>query len=217
MTSKSKEVLKKYWNYDDFRPGQLEIIENILQKKDVLALLPTGGGKSICYQVPALVLDGLTLVVSPLIALMKDQVSQLNKRGIKAAAIYSSMHSRTIDITLDNAVYGSIKLLYVSPERLKTELFIERFKKMNINFIAIDESHCISQWGYDFRPAYLEIDKIRKIKTNIPVAAFTATATKAVIEDIQEKLSFPKANVIRQSFHRKNLSFTVIKSDHKEP
>ncbi|MBI3135464.1 MAG: RecQ family ATP-dependent DNA helicase [Bacteroidetes bacterium] len=200
----------KYWGYKAFRDRQQDIVKNVLDGKDTLALLPTGGGKSICYQVPALVKPGLCLVVSPLIALMHDQVENLKKRGIKAIAITSGMSKKQIDIQLDNAIYGDTKLLYVSPERLKTTLFIARFQKMNVNLIAIDEAHCISQWGYDFRPAYLEIAELRKLKPNIPLLALTATATEQVVTDIQEKLLFVNGAVIRKSFFRPNLTYSAF-------
>jgi len=207
--SEPKEILKKYWNYDAFREPQLEIIESILQKKDTLALMPTGGGKSVCFQVPAMMQDGICIVISPLIALMKDQVFQLKKRNIKAAAIFSGLSYKEIDIILDNAVFGYYKFLYVSPERLKTELFIERFKRMPVNLIAIDEAHCISQWGYDFRPPYLEVVNIRKYHQDVPVLALTASATPEVQKDIQEKLQFKSGIVFKKSFVRENISFVV--------
>lgn len=209
------QVLLKYWGYSKFRPLQEEIINSVLEGKDTLALLPTGGGKSLCYQVPALTKEGICIVVSPLIALMKDQVENLNKRNIKAIAIYSGMNKSEIDISLDNAAYGDYKFLYVSPERLETELFIERFKKMKVNLIAVDEAHCISQWGYDFRPPYLNIAKIRDYKPNIPVLALTATATSEVVDDIQAKLHFKNINIFRKSFERKNLIYYVIKEENK--
>lgn len=209
------EILKKHWGHDHFRPLQQEIIQAVLDKKDTLALLPTGGGKSICFQIPALLNEGICIVVSPLIALMKDQVSNLCKRGIKATAIYSGMSYREIDITLDNCIYGNYKFLYVSPERLQTELFLERVKKMNVNLIAVDEAHCISQWGYDFRPSYLKVADIREFFSGIPVLALTATATEKVIIDIQDKLLFKKYYVIRKSFFRPNLSYSVLQTDNK--
>ena len=214
-TLKPLEILKKYWNFDQFRPMQMEIIQSVLDGKDTLALLPTGGGKSICFQVPALAKEGICIVVSPLIALMQDQVQNLNKRGIQAAAIYSGMHYREIDRTLDNCIYGKTKFLYLSPERLASELAIERIKKMNVNLLAIDEAHCISQWGYDFRPPYLEIAKIREWLPKVPVLALTATATKDVVVDIQEKLEFKKNNVFQQSFARDNLAYVVLNEENK--
>lgn len=203
------EILLQYWGYSSFREKQEEIVQSILDGKDTLALLPTGGGKSICFQVPALAADGLCIVISPLIALMKDQVDKLKKRGIKAIAITSSMRKREIDIALDNMVYGDYKFLYVSPERLSTELFQARVQKMKVNLIAVDESHCISQWGYDFRPSYLNINELRLLLPSVPVLALTATATPDVILDIQEKLNFKKVNVIQKSFARKNLAYVV--------
>lgn len=211
-----QEVLKKYWGYEDFRPNQLEIIEQVISGKDVLALLPTGGGKSLCYQVPALCMQGFTLVISPLIALMKDQVQHLTERGISAKAITSGMSRNEIDIVLDNAVHGHYKLLYVSPERLKTDIFRARLPKMNISFLAVDESHCISQWGYDFRPAYLEISALKDELKELPTLALTATATSDVVKDIQHQLKFKVPNVIKSSFERKNLSYNIIQTNSKE-
>ncbi len=214
---KPQNILKQYWGYSQFRPLQKEIIEAVLEEKDVLALLPTGGGKSLCYQLPAICKPGLCLVISPLIALMKDQVDQLNKQGIKAYAIYTGITNREIDIILDNCIYGDVKLLYVSPERLQTDLFCERVKKMNINLLAVDESHCISQWGYDFRPMYLKITEFRN--ENLPeinTIALTATATDRVIADICEKLDLKSPKQFKASFARKNLSFAVRQVEHKE-
>jgi ATP-dependent DNA helicase RecQ len=212
----ASDLLKKYWGYAAFRSMQEDIIESVLAGNDTLALLPTGGGKSICFQVPALMKDGLCLVISPLIALMKDQVEQLKKRQIPAAAIYSGMTYREIDILLDNAAHGAYKFLYISPERLKTELFLERAKKMDINLLAIDEAHCISQWGYDFRPPYLEIATFREIYPQITCLALTATATEEVKIDIQEKLNFKKGIIFQKSFARDNLSYSVRKVENKE-
>ncbi len=209
------EILQHYWKYESFRPLQGEIIDSVLKGKDTLALLPTGGGKSICFQIPALAKEGICIVVSPLIALMKDQVGNLKKRGIKADAIYSGMHIRDIDRILDNAAYGDTKLLYLSPERLMTDLLRERVMKMNVNLLAVDEAHCISQWGYDFRPPYLEIAEFRKLIPDVPVLAVTATATPEVVEDIQEKLEFGKKNVFRKSFNRSNLSYSVLEEANK--
>jgi ATP-dependent DNA helicase RecQ len=208
-------ILKQYWGYTKFRPLQEEIIQAVLSGQDVLALLPTGGGKSICFQVPALARPGICLVVTPLIALMKDQVEQLKKRGIRAAAIFAGMKPQEIDVVLDNCVYGQIKFLYVSPERLKTELFQARIQKMQVNLLAIDEAHCISQWGYDFRPAYLEIADLRAFLPDINLIALTATATQAVKQDIQEKLLFKQGAVFQQSFARDNLAYVVRKTDDK--
>ena len=209
------EILAKYWGYDSFRDKQEDIIQAVLSGKDTLALLPTGGGKSICFQVPALAKDGLCLVVSPLIALMQDQVSNLKKRNIKALSITSGMTKREIDIALDNAAYGNYKFLYVSPERLETELFKARLAKMNVNLVAIDEAHCISQWGYDFRPSYLNIVQLREQLPNVPFLALTATATIQVVEDIQEKLAFKKKHVIQKSFERSNLAYVVLHEENQ--
>lgn len=204
------EILNKYWGYSVFRPLQEEIINSVINGKDTLALLPTGGGKSICFQVPALALDGLCLVVSPLIALMKDQVENLSKRGIEAKAIYSGMSYREIEITLDNCIYNNeIKFLYLSPERLKSEIFKVRLKQMKINLIAVDEAHCISQWGFDFRPEYRQIAELRQYLPKTPIIALTATATKNVVEDIQLQLNFSKKNVFQKSYERKNLRYIV--------
>lgn len=210
-----QKILKKYWNFDSFRSMQLEIINSVLEGKDTLALLPTGGGKSICFQVPALCREGICIVISPLIALMKDQVYNLNKRGIAAVAIYSGMLYREIDRTLDNCIYGNIKFLYLSPERLLTDLVKERLKQMKVNLIAIDEAHCISQWGYDFRPPYLEISKIKDIHPQVPFLALTATATPEVVDDIQEKLEFTNKNVFQKSFSRDNLAYVVLQEEGK--
>jgi ATP-dependent DNA helicase RecQ len=209
------QILLKYWGHKTFRSLQEDIINSVLEGKDALALLPTGGGKSICFQVPAIAQEGICLVVSPLIALMKDQVENLVKRNIKAVAIYSGMTKREIDITLDNCAYGDIKFLYISPERIETEIFKERLKKMNINLIAIDESHCISQWGYDFRPSYLNISNLRELKPGIPFLALTATATPEVVIDIQKQLKFKEENVLQKSFERKNLAYAVLKEEDK--
>lgn len=210
-------ILKKYWQYSQFRPLQEDIVNSVLQGRDTLALLPTGGGKSVCFQVPALLLQGVCIVITPLIALMKDQVEQLKKRGILAVAIHSGMNRSEIDILLDNCIYGSVKFLYVSPERLQTELFIERVKQMKVGLIAVDEAHCISQWGYDFRPPYLQITTLRELKPATPVIALTATATLVVKEDIMSKLAFREpAGVFQRSFARDNLSFVVRKTENKE-
>ena len=214
--SSPESILKQYWGYDQFRNPQREIIRAVLERKDVLALLPTGGGKSICFQVPGMMMDGITLVISPLIALMQDQVHQLKRRGIQALAVYSGMSRQEIDIALDNCVYGKYKFLYLSPERLRTEIFIERFRKMNVSFVAVDEAHCISQWGYDFRPPYLQIAALRDIKPDLRFLALTATATKVVREDIQDKLAFKDPLVFQKSFSRDNLSFVVRKTESKE-
>jgi ATP-dependent DNA helicase RecQ len=204
------EVLEQYWGYDAFRPLQADIIASALAGVDALALLPTGGGKSICYQVPALCMDGICIVVSPLIALMKDQVQNLQNRGIPAAAVYAGMNRRALDITFENACNGAYKLLYISPERLTSELARARLARMQVNLIAIDEAHCISQWGYDFRPPYLQIAQLRTLLPNVPFLALTATATKEVVDDIQEKLEFKEKKVFRQGFARPNLSYSVL-------
>jgi ATP-dependent DNA helicase RecQ len=194
---------------------QEEIINAVMEGTDTLALLPTGGGKSICFQVPAMAKTGLCLVVSPLIALMKDQVENLTKKGIKAIAITSAMHKQEIDIALDNCVHGAVKFLYLSPERLETEIVKVRLQKMTINLIAIDESHCISQWGYDFRPSYLKLANLRELLPNVPLLALTATATPDVVKDIQEKLQFKKPHVIQKSFERKNVNYVVLREEDK--
>ena len=209
-------VLKKYWGFDEFRDLQKKIIDFVLQKKDVIALLPTGGGKSLCYQLPAVLMEGTCLVISPLIALMEDQVNNLIKKGIKAAYINSSLHFKDIDRILDNVVYGNIKILYLSPERLKTTLFIDRFKKMNVSFVAVDEAHCISEWGNDFRPEYRNISSLRTLNKDLSFIALTATATAEVVEDIQEQLSFKESNKIQKSFIRNNIHYSVINVISKE-
>lgn len=210
------QILQQYWKHSQFRPMQEEIIKAVLDGHDTLALLPTGGGKSVCFQVPALVLGGLCVVVSPLIALMKDQVEQLRKKGILADAVYAGMTHREIDRILDNAAAGGLQFLYVSPERLQTEMFLARAKRMKIKLLAIDEAHCISQWGYDFRPPYLEIANFRQLIPNVPCVALTATATKTVKADIQEKLGFKNQKVFQKSFERPNLSYSVFKEENKE-
>tara|TARA_B110000037_G_scaffold222959_1_gene300883 strand:+ start:2472 stop:4388 length:1917 start_codon:yes stop_codon:yes gene_type:complete len=210
------KLLKKYWGFDEFRDSQKEIIDFVLQKKDVIALLPTGGGKSLCYQLPAVLMDGTCLVISPLIALMEDQVSQLTKRGIKTAYINSSLHFKDIDRILDNVIYGNIKILYVSPERLKTDLFLDRFKKMNVSFVAVDEAHCISEWGNDFRPEYRNISAIKILKKDLSFIALTATATPEVVIDIEKQLSFKESNKIQRSFIRNNINYSVINGISKE-
>ncbi|MDO5447439.1 MAG: ATP-dependent DNA helicase RecQ [Prevotellaceae bacterium] len=206
---KFQETLKRYWGYDDFRGIQREIIESITAGNDTLGLMPTGGGKSITFQVPAMMMDGVCLVVTPLIALMKDQVANLRRRGILAKAIYSGMSHEKVLQTMEDAIYGGVKILYVSPERLTSELFRVKLSHMDISFITVDEAHCICQWGYDFRPPYLQIAEIRKIHPDAPVLALTATATKEVVKDIQDKLGFKRENVFRMSFERKNLSYVV--------
>lgn len=217
-----QEILRKYWGYDDFRGIQREIIESIGSGHDTLGLMPTGGGKSITFQVPALAQEGTCIVITPLIALMKDQVDNLRRRGIRAAAIYSGLTHEEIIITLENCIFGDIKILYVSPERLSSELFQTKLRHMKVSFITVDEAHCISQWGYDFRPSYLEISKIRKLVPHAPVLALTATATPAVVLDIQDKLNASSArraeeafNVFRMSFERKNLAYVVRHAEDK--
>ncbi len=213
--STPQQILKKYWNHDAFRPLQEDIIQAVLEGKDVLALLPTGGGKSVCFQVPALAKDGLCLVISPLIALMKDQVENLKKRNIPALSIYSGMSHREVKETLQNAAYGEFKFLYVSPERLETRLFKEFQQALPLNLIAVDEAHCISQWGYDFRPPYLRIAAIKEYFPVVPVLALTASATPIVQDDICEKLQFKQPNIFRQSFEKPNLSFSALQADSK--
>lgn len=214
--SSPEEVLRQWWGYEGFRPVQRDIIDSVLAGRDTLALMPTGGGKSITYQVPALMLEGLCIVVTPLIALMKDQVDQLRRRGIAAVAVHSGMDSRRIEIALDNCTYGDIKLLYIAPERLATEAFRVRLRRMNISLIAIDEAHCISQWGYDFRPSYLRIAQIREYAPKAPVLALTASATKLVAEDIMRHLRFQQPHILRTSFARPNLSYVVRHVDDKQ-
>ena len=212
---KYSQILNRYWGYQSFKPMQEEIIKSVASGRDTLALMPTGGGKSLTFQVPSLATDGTCIVVTPLIALMRDQVENLLKRGIRAQAIFSGMSRAEIDIALDNCVYGEFKFLYVSPERLATEIFRERVKKMKINLIAVDEAHCISQWGYDFRPSYLRIAELRELLPGIPVLALTATATTDVARDIMDKLLFSSPNLIRTSFERKNLHYLVNGTEDK--
>lgn len=211
-----KQILLKYWGYTEFRPLQEDIIDSVMKNHDTLALMPTGGGKSLTFQIPALARDGICLVITPLIALMKDQVENLNKRGINALSIHSGMTRNEIDITLDNCIFGDYKFLYLSPERIDTELFQARVSRMKVNLVAIDEAHCISQWGYDFRPSYLNIAKLRDYLAKwAPFLALTATATPAVINDIQEKLHFKEKNVLWKSFERKNLIYLVREVENK--
>lgn len=213
----TQEILKQYWGYDQFRPLQQDIINAVLEGKDTLALLPTGGGKSICFQVPAMAMDGICLVVSPLIALMKDQVENLKKKGIPALAVYSGMSFLEVKKTLQNAVYGNYKFLYVSPERLQTNLFLEYLPAMNVNLLAVDEAHCISQWGYDFRPPYLHIAELKEYLPKAPILALTASATKQVQDDICEKLQFTSGHLrFQQSFERPNLSYSVFNTPAKQ-
>ena len=213
MNSTPEAILKQYWGFDSFRPIQREIIQQSLDGKDVLALLPTGGGKSICFQVPALCLEGVCIVVSPLIALMKDQVANLNSRGIASIALHSGLRFNEIDAALDQCVYGNIKFLYLSPERLRTEIVQVRIKLMKVCLLAVDEAHCISQWGYDFRPPYLQIAEIRELLPKVSVIALTATATPDVVKDIQAKLNFKKENVLQASFRRDNLTYMVFREE----
>ncbi len=201
----------EYWGYNAFRPLQEDIINSVLQKRDTLALMPTGGGKSITYQIPTLASEGICIVVTPLIALMKDQVAGLTKKGIKAVAVYSGLTYEEIDIALDNCIFGDFKFLYCSPERIGTEIFRVRVQRMNVCLIAVDEAHCISQWGYDFRPSYLKIIELRQLLPEAPVLALTATATSKVVDDIMDKLQFRNNNVFSMSFERKNLVYLVVK------
>ena len=210
------DILKRYWGYDSFRPLQGDIIRSVAEGRDTLGLMPTGGGKSLTFQVPAMAMEGVCLVVTPLIALMKDQVANLKKRGIAAAAIHSGMSREDILLTLDNAVCEAYKFLYVSPERLSTPIFLEKVKQMKVCLLAVDEAHCISQWGYDFRPSYLRIADVRVLLPGVPVLALTATATSEVVDDIQEKLLFAKKNVLRKSFQRDNLAYIVRATEDKE-
>jgi ATP-dependent DNA helicase RecQ len=212
----AQSILKQYWNYDTFRPLQAEIIQSVLEGRDTLALMPTGGGKSLCFQVPALMLEGICIVISPLIALMQDQVEQLKRRNIAAVGVFSGMHKNQIDIALDNCIYGDIKFLYVSPERLQTKIFIERAKQMKINLLVVDEAHCISQWGYDFRPPYMKIAEFRNLIPSVPLIALTATATEEVKTDILERLEMKNPQIFQQSFARDNLSYSAFKEDDKE-
>ncbi len=211
-----QQILTRYWGYSDFRPVQEDIIKSVAAGHDTLGLLPTGGGKSVTFQVPTLAGDGMCLVITPLIALMKDQVEKLNQMGIRAIALHSGMSKDEIDIGLNNAIFGDFKFLYVSPERLSTQIFRVRLPQMNITLVTIDEAHCISQWGYDFRPSYMQIARLREEIPEVPFLALTATATKDVVTDIQEKLKFKEKNVLRASFERKNLVYTVKNVEDKE-
>ena len=211
MSELTRSVLVKYWGYPSFRPMQEDIVDSVIAGRDTLALLPTGGGKSVCFQVPAMAMDGVCIVVTPLISLMKDQVQHLKAINIAASAIYSGLHPSEVEIAYNKAVFGNLKFLYVSPERLMTDAFIEAVKKMKVCLLAIDESHCISQWGYDFRPPYLKIAEIRPYIPNTPVLALTATATPKVVEDIQYRLGFKEQNVFQTSYERKNVTYNVIK------
>lgn len=216
MTDDYRKILKDYWGYDNFRGIQEDIIRSIGSGRDTLGLMPTGGGKSITFQVPAMAKDGLCIVITPLIALMKDQVRNLRDRGIKAIAIYSGMTREEIIIALENCIFGNYKFLYISPERLDTEIFRIKLRSMKVSMITVDESHCISQWGYDFRPAYLKISEIRNMLPSVPVLALTATATPEVVKDIQQRLAFKEENVFRMSFERKNLAYIVRRTESKQ-
>lgn len=213
---KHQEILKQFWGYDEFRPLQEDIVKSILGGRDTLGLMPTGGGKSLTFQVPTMVLEGICIVITPLIALMKDQVENLQKRNIQAAAIFTGMPFNDIQITLDNAIFGAYKFLYVSPERLGTDIFLAKLKQMRVSLLAVDEAHCISQWGYDFRPSYLKIAEIREYLPRIPILALTATATPEVVDDIQKQLHFKEKNVFQKSFKRDNLAYVVRNTEKKE-
>lgn len=215
MLENGLSILKQYWGYDAFRPLQEEVIQSVLNRRDTLALMPTGGGKSICFQIPAMLQEGICIVVSPLIALMKDQIEQLRSRGIEAIAIYSGMGYREVDIALDNCIFGKIKFLYLAPERLYSDLVRERLRYMKVNLWAIDEAHCISQWGYDFRPSYLQIAQLRELHPDVPFLALTATATPEVVVDIQDKLGFTAPNVWSRSFARYNLGYMALQEENK--
>ena len=215
MEQSIHEILKRYWGYDSFRPLQEDIIQSVLKGIDTLALMPTGGGKSITYQVPGLYMDGICIVVTPLIALMKDQVDTLRALDIKASYIHSGMSRREMLTTLDSCIFGKYKFLYVSPERLSTQLFQEKLKDLPVSLLVVDEAHCISQWGYDFRPDYLKIAELRQTIPQIPVLAVTATATPEVAKDIQTKLLFKAENVFRKSFRRPNLRYVVRYNEDK--
>ena len=208
-------LLKRYWGFDTFRPVQEQVILSVLAGRDTLALMPTGGGKSLTYQIPGLASEGVCIVVTPLIALMKDQVDRLRKLGIRALAIHSGLSARQIDIDLDNCVYGDVKFLYVAPERLASEAFRLRVQRMNVSLLAVDEAHCISQWGYDFRPSYLRIAELRERIPGVPVLALTASATPRVADDIMEKLHFTEPHLLRSDFSRPNLSYAVRHTDDK--
>ncbi|HPH57727.1 MAG TPA: ATP-dependent DNA helicase RecQ, partial [Bacteroidales bacterium] len=210
------DILKQYWGYEDFRELQLEIIESVAAGKDTLGLMPTGGGKSLTFQVPTLAMEGICLVITPLIALMRDQVERLKSMDIRAACLHSGMTRQEIQIVLDNCLYGDFKFLYVSPERLGSDLFLQRALGLPVNLLVVDEAHCISQWGYDFRPSYLNIARVREYFPSIPVLALTATATPEVVEDIQDKLHFAAPNVFKVSFERKNLAYVVRETQDKD-
>ena len=213
----AKQILIKYWGHTNFRPMQEEIIQSVLATKDTLALLPTGGGKSVCFQIPCLMQDGICIVISPLISLMKDQVEHLKSKGIKSVAITSGMSKNEVDVALGNCIYGNYKFLYLSPERLQNKMVQERIRQMNVNLITVDEAHCISEWGYDFRPSYLHIAEIREVIPDVPILALTATATADIIDDIQDKLLFSEKHLLQSSFVRENLSYVVINTENKKP
>ncbi len=212
----AKQILIKYWGHTNFRPMQEEIIQSVLAMKDTLALLPTGGGKSVCFQIPCLMQDGICVIISPLISLMKDQVEHLKSKGLKSVAITSGMSKNEVDVALGNCIYGNYKFLYLSPERLQNKMVQERIRQMNVNLITVDEAHCISEWGYDFRPSYLHIAEIREVIPNVPILALTATATADIIDDIQEKLLFSEKHLLQSSFVRENLSYVVINTENKK-
>ena len=212
----AKQILIKYWGHTNFRPMQEEIIQSVLATKDTLALLPTGGGKSVCFQIPCLMQDGICIVISPLISLMKDQVEHLKSKGIKSVAITSAMSKNEVDVALGNCIYGNYKFLYLSPERLQNKMVQERIRQMNVNLITVDEAHCISEWGYDFRPSYLHIAEIREVIPDVPILALTATATADIIDDIQDKLLFSEKHLLQSSFVRENLSYVVINTENKK-
>ena len=212
----AKQILIKYWGHTNFRPMQEEIIQSVLATKDTLALLPTGGGKSVCFQIPCLMQDGICIVISPLISLMKDQVEHLKSKGIKSVAITSGMSKNEVDVALGNCIYGNYKFLYLSPERLQNKMVQERIRQMNVNLITVDEAHCISEWGYDFRPSYLHIAEIREVIPDVPILALTATATADIIDDIQDKLLFSEKHLLQSSFVRENLSYVVINTENKK-
>lgn len=211
-----RQILTKYWGFTSFRPLQEDIIKSVADGKDTLGLMPTGGGKSVTFQVPGLVKEGICLVITPLIALMREQVNRLNSMGVRALAVHSGLSAEEIDIILENSIYGDYKFLYISPERISTRIFQARLPKMPLNLIAVDEAHCISQWGYDFRPSYLKIASIREIiPDNIPVLALSASATPQVSEDIMNRLKFKEQNVLKTSFERKNISYLIRRVDDK--
>ena len=212
----AKQILIKYWGHTNFRPMQEEIIQSVLATKDTLALLPTGGGKSVCFQIPCLMQAGICIVISPLISLMKDQVEHLKSKGIKSVAITSGMSKNEVDVALGNCIYGNYKFLYLSPERLQNKMVQERIRQMNVNLITVDEAHCISEWGYDFRPSYLHIAEIREVIPDVPILALTATATADIIDDIQDKLLFSEKHLLQSSFVRENLSYVVINTENKK-